>query len=203
MRILTAIGELGITHGEREVVLRPSLYAMAKLGTPEQIVQTFGVLFGAKALNPYFPRESGRRLIAEVFNAAVDVLQACTDEDITELTGHMGSRYGTWVAGAIPMADMVPLARGLLKHGVIGVVPALDLPPVPGADKYSTEFDPRQLASQAMAHLGLSELDAWNMTATSFVLAMRAKYPPEKPKGPSKASFEKTMSWLDTVNGAR
>jgi hypothetical protein len=40
------------------------------------------------------------------------------------------------------------------------------------------EFDARGIAATAMAHLGLSEQEAWQLTMTSYIGAMRAKYPP-------------------------
>lgn len=181
-KVRTSIGEIGIAYKEREVVLRPSLYAMSKLDKP---VQVFVTLFAEGA--------SSR----DRFHAALDVIQACTDEDISEFTGWMGSRYGTWVGGHIPFPDLLPLARTLMRHGVVGVVPALPGPAKPG--DYSEEFDPRVFVSQAIAHLGMSEEDAWNLTVTGFVLAMRAKYPPEKSNAPSKADLDRMENYLDSI----
>lgn len=185
-RIRTSIGEVGLTFAEREVVLRPSLYAMSKLGTPTEIVEIFATLFAPNAR----PRD--------VFHAALDVIQACTDEDISDFTGHMGSRYGTWVSGHIPMPDLLPIGRSLARHGIVGVVPEIKRA-APAEGDYKAEFDPREFVSQAIAHLGFSEDDAWNMTATSFILAMRAKYPPEQSKAPSKEDLERMEGFLDEI----
>lgn len=184
-KIRTSIGEVGLTFAEREVVLRPSLYAMSKLGNPTEIVEVFANLFAPNAR----PRD--------VFHAALDVIQACTDEDISDFTGHMGSRYGTWVAGHIPYPDLLPLARSLARHGIVGVVPEIRRPQQDG--DYKAEFDPREFVSQAIAHLGLSEEAAWDMTTTSFILAMRAKYPPEQSNAPSKQDLEKVEDFMSSI----
>lgn len=187
MRILTAIGEIGIHAPGREVVLRPSLYAMSRLVDP---VETFVALHSANA--------------RDRFHAAVDTLQACIDEDITDLTGHMGSRYGSWVAGKIPMPDLLPLACSLIRHGVVGVVP--ELPPLADqSDKtYTPNFEPREFVAVAMAHLGLTESEAWNLTVTGFVLAMRAKFPrPPGAEAPNPKDLDAAFTRLDRINKVR
>jgi len=187
MRILTDIGEIGIHAPGRDVLLRPSLYAMSQL---DDAVGTFATLHGA----------GDKR---DQFHAALDVLQVCTDEDITDLTGRMGSRYGTWILGKIPPADLVPLAKSLIRHGVVGVVPKQ--PPSPDDGGYSSVFEPRELVAAAIAHLGLSEDQAWDLTVTGFVLAMRAKFPRPKngPGAPSAAELDAALERLTAINKAR
>lgn len=188
MRILTEIGEIGIHTPNRDVILRPSLYAMSRLPDP------VGSLV---ALHEGAPKDQ--------FSAALDVLQACTEEDISDLTGYVGSRYRTWVCGSVPTGDLIKLAQSLIKHGVLGVVPKL--PPLPDEQSnFTPKFEAREFVAVAIAHLGMSEREAWDMTVTSFILAMRAKFP--RPKGPgagapTSAELDEALARLAKINKAR
>lgn len=205
MQVLTDIGEMGVQVGERYVKFRPSLAAMARLGSPRDIVETFVTVCGAPSLSGIQvldePRlKSWRR---DQFAAAVNVLYACTEDAIDWLVGYTNERY-RYVRGALPLADIVGLAIGLLKHGVLG-----DIPPeaIRGAKKsdYLSEFKARDFAAAAMAHLGVSEADAWNMTMTSYIVAMRAKYPPAKEakQVPGLDEIAHVESWFTKVKNAR
>lgn len=195
VRILKDVGEVGIHAGERDVVLRPSLYAMSELGDPREIVELFGQLMNDPVT------EGDARMV--ILNACT-VLTLCTDEDISELTGHMGENG--FEPGSIPVVEMVILARSLMRHGVVGALP----PQESRGDQpdYVSEFDARGFVAAAMAHLGVSESEAWNMTMTSLVGALRSKYPPvasDTPgaRAPTKAEHEATMEWADKVDAAR
>lgn len=187
MRVLTEIGEIGIHTPGREVLLRPSLYAMSQIADP--VGRLVDLFEGDPAIQ---------------FDAALEVVQACADEDVSDLTGRMGSRYGTWVCGKIPTADLVVLAQSLARHGLIGVVPKL--PPLPEEQgDYTPGFEPREFVATAIAHLGLNESEAWNLTVTGFILAMRAKYPrPKQPPGPpTGAELDAAFERLNAINRAR
>lgn len=162
MRVLTAIGEIGITVNSRDFLFRPSLYAMSTLADP---IDLYGRIH-----NP----NTSKAIEQDRFLAAIEVLCACTDDDIGDLIGYTGSRHDRWVAGKLPFTNIVILASSLIRHGVTGVVPEVK---AKTDSEYTDKFEPRSLVSIAIAHLGMSETEAWNMTVTGFVLAMRAKYP--------------------------
>ncbi len=42
--ILTEIGEIGVHHNGETYVLRPSLYAMSKIGSPKEILRTYAFI---------------------------------------------------------------------------------------------------------------------------------------------------------------
>ena len=214
MQVLTDIGEMGVQVGERYVKFRPSLAAMARLGTPKEIVELFVTVCGAPLmLQPHlmalpsryaFEQEWVKRNRRLQFDAACCVLWACTEsDDIIWLVGYTNERY-RYVRGALPLADIVGLAAGLLKHGVLG-----DIPPeaTRGAKKedYLSEFKARDFAAAAMAHLGATEAQAWDMTMTSYIIAMRAKFPPAKDakKVPTDDEYSHVKGWLARVNKAR
>lgn len=189
MRCITEIGEIGITIGEREVKLRPSLYAMSQLGTPAEIVELFALM-----QQPFSKA---------VFYAAIPVLWACCDEDISDLTGYQGRTLKSWVPGKLPAEDVVALARSLMKHGIVGALPASG---EPNKGDYSAQFHARDYVAMAVAHLGASESEAWDMTMTSLSGAMRSKYPPQKSSSegpPTLEEYDKTMNWFEEVQAKR
>lgn len=209
MRALTSIGEIGLICGEREVLLRPSLRAMDSLGDPEDIVKLFADVFAYVPEPTPFP-EYNSFLVKQHWErttwAAYAVIKACTDEDITSIIGHGGTRYGSFVPGIMPMDNMVPIARSLLKHGIIGDLPRSAYGEAKAEDKNSNEvskFEARVYVSLATTHLQYSEKDAWDMTVTSFVLAMQAKLGKADKGAPKAEDVDETQEFLDRVNEAR
>ena len=53
----------------------------------------------------------------------------------------------------------------------------------------------------AVAHLGISEVDAWNMSMTAFQEAMEAKFPSPKNDIVSQDDYDSAMSYADSVVG--
>ncbi|CAB3712391.1 glycoprotein [Achromobacter marplatensis] len=201
--ILTEIGEVGVYAGDQVVRLRPSLYAMSRLGDPVEIVETFATVMGGAE-----DEAQARRL----FQAALGVIYACASEDVdpSSLFGTYETTSGSleYVPGAAPVEHVVPLARCLLKHGVTGALPPL--PRRPGDDEpvYVKEFVAREHVAMAMAHLGVSERDAWDLTMTGMVGALRAKFPPAESnapgaKAPTKEQHDATMAWFDKIEAKR
>lgn len=202
---LVHIGEVGIHHAGGSLVLRPSLLAMSRLGTPAEIVQTVAVVFG-QGLN-------GTRLsIKQQLRAALDVWYACAPEetDLDPLTGYFSPRGG-WRMGAADPSDVVNVAQALLRHGVLAdPEPRSENEDAPKDDEYSPLFDCRKNAAFAMGHLGLTEQEAWRMTMTGIRLAVEAKYPkqetPEQQsakRAPTLSEYDATMEWFEKVQAAK
>lgn len=200
MRVNTSIGEIGVSANGRDFLFRPSLFAMQRLDDP---VRAFVDIH-----NPDRSKDAENKR----FLAAVEVLEACIDEDISDLVGSMSPRYHgdsfagfSWRCGLISFTDCIILAASLIRHGVIGVV---QTETKRQDSSYSSKFEPREIASLAMAHLGLSEEQAWNMTVTGFVLAMRAKFPDPKKEEEKKADealkkYDKMMERNKRIAAAR
>lgn len=197
--VLTEIGEVRVHEGERQHLLRPSLSAMAQIGSPAEIVRVFSAVMADEAHHSQF-------------DEALAVIHACAVDDLGDLFGgHVpDGKKLRYQPGRADPAHIIPLARCLLKHGVTGALPPL--PPKPGQEggepEYVQEFDARAHAAIAMAHLGASSAEAWAMTMTELVGALRAKYPPQESRepgsrAPSRESMEKTMEWFDRVEAAR
>ena len=118
---------------------------------------------------------------------------------MTDLIGHMGTRWGSFVMGAMPPQDMVHLARSLMRHGIIGLKPE-GLPAKP-VKEYTAEFNAREFVSQAVAHLGMSTAEAWNLTMTEFSGAMQSKF--GKPETIPVEEHDDAMARLAEINKLR
>lgn len=212
--ILTDVGEVGIETGAAVYRLRPSFYAMTQIGTPQEIVRVFASV-------------SADYDHAEKLSDSLTVINACCDTDITPVFGHFespgmakhfvrGYRFGhfverpatpEYVRGEADPEDVLVIARHLLIHGITGA--QKPLPPKPGQEpEYVHEFNALQHVSLAMAHLGLTSSEAWQLTMTELVGALRAKFPPQQSnapgsRAPSKEQHEKTMAWFEAVSAAR
>lgn len=217
MRVLHEIGEIGL-HGEgREVLLRPSFYAMSSLGTPEEIVEKYAALHAPLVLVPIEPgmppglvelatKENQRRAKAiwnDTFWLAHQVVSACSDEDLTHFIGEPGERFNSYRPGAMPVEDIVTIARSLMRHGVIGPAPKNREPDAPRQKSdYAAKFDALKYVYKGMSDLGLTEDQAWNMTLSGFAAAMEAKYGESTTEKDSQ-DHDDTMAWLEGVNKAR
>jgi hypothetical protein len=201
MRAITSVGEVGVSLGDHDFLFRPSFKAIDSLGSSTEIVDKFSLLFSAPNINPFWPVPSYRAWEREVMATAYDVLVACCDADLTPLIGHMGTRWGSFVPGAMPSNDMVHLARCLMKHGIIGIKPEGRLLSKPDTE-YVPEFKARDFVAQAIAHLGLSSEQAWNLTMTEFSGAMQSKF--GKPETlPPEEEHDEAMSRLAEINRLR
>lgn len=189
--ILTDIGEIGITVDGQRYILRPSLFCMTQLGDPEEIVRVYASVMHDQP-HP-----------AQFFDALA-VIYACADDDLSHLYGAI-NEAGGFTKGLAPETDVIPLARCLLKHGVIG-----DYEPLPQPDHepkdYVPEFNARDHVALAMAHLGMSSKEAWSITMTELVGALRAKFPQAEIEAkknaeryPDQASLAELMAYHDEV----
>lgn len=201
MRPITSIGEIRLFIGDKSYFFKPSFAAMDSLGTPEHIVSLFYELHSEFKPNPFYLNDSFRIWERDVSSAAYDVMTSCCEEDITPIIGHMGSKWNSFVPGAMSVIDMIHVARSLIVHGVIG-----DLPPSKAPKKqedYTAGFDARDFVSQAVAHLGLSTAEAWNLTMTEFSGAMRAKFGKPDDGKLTLDQVDDDMARLEEINALR
>ena len=190
-----AVGEGGVTLGDADVIFRPSLLAISRIGSPSDIVEAF-----VELMEP--PRHDVQA--TEQFRVALHVMSCCADspDHLDELLGYYDEGL-VYQAGAIPPDDIVTIARHLIRHGVSGVSPKGEEPMVKGEPM--REFDAAQFAAMAVAHLGMSEYDAWNLTMTSLLSALHSKFPPDKTSAASitEKQYTDSMDWLKRVNAQR
>lgn len=168
-----------------EFQFHPSFFSMQRIGEPEDIKYVSDMVFSA-ATNYSLTGAVYRR----EFNACVDVLQSCCDDDLPhELTGYYDEE-GQYQEGAIELHDLIVMATHFLKFGVHGQ-PSRRMKSLSKFKKPQevTLFDPVDFVTSAMAHLGVSRDDAWNMTMIEFQKAMESKYPPSEKQRKKEASL--------------
>lgn len=206
MQVITDIGQAVIRAGGREIFLNPSFLAMSRLGAPEEIVRLFVTVHAGhypthRISEPAIMRDVLARCFAEMTAAAARVVIACCTENISQLIGtYQVTTKGKlfYRPGLLPVTDVTELARHLIRHGVMGDQPPEQLKGQ--KNEYSSKFDARSFVYTAVAHLGMSEADAWNMTMTSFRAAMNAKFPAkEKDKIPTEEAYDEVMDWADKM----
>lgn len=165
--ILTSVGEIGVHAGQQTYVLRPSLYAVSTLGDGDEIVQVYADVMRGDPVQ------------------SLGLILACSEDDVSGVFGWSvvdGGRMRLHLLQSVN--DTVRIAQALAKHGIAG-----DIPRTSDAT-YSGRFDPREFVSLAIAHLGVAERDAWQMTMTGLLLALQAKYPVQAPTGHTLEEYE-------------
>jgi hypothetical protein len=151
-------GEVGVSVGAEDYVFRPSFFAMAALGTPNELPDLYA--------DSHNPTKRG-------FIAALYALHECCDRDPSDCVGYFDDVHGSlqYVAGAIPLLDVHVLGSKLLYNGMIGKPSKIKRSGPAG------KFDPVEYVGAAVAHLGISFDEAWQLTMVEFQQAMRAKFP--------------------------
>jgi hypothetical protein len=198
MIILADIGEIGVHTDGKDYILRPSLYAMSRLAEPSDLIGMY-----AELMSEAFTEEQKK----SQFALALTVIYVCAvdDEDVSPAFGYYEDKE--YIPGMADEGDIIVIARSLMRHGITGA-----LPPLPKKDgeehEYVKVFSCRDHVSLAIAHLGVSERDAWNMTMTSLIGALRAKFPPmdkvpSTAKAPTKQELDVAMDWHDKVEAKR
>lgn len=192
------IGECLITVGEDDYFFRPSFANMMRIGDPQEIVQAFYDLhndeqsllvrrsvaaFGGIPawLASYLSRPQSSK---QAVYAAMNVLAACCDEDISPLIGELRpGKSGKWLfvyrKGLMPVSDMVLIAQSLIHHGIIGKAKVRKLQRHEGGEA-SSEFNAFDYINAARTHLGMSREEAERLTMTEFQMLLAAKFPEQK-----------------------
>lgn len=198
MTPLKEIGECLITCGDEEYFFRPSFINMTRIGDPKEIVQAFydlhhdevsGLLQSALESYGLIPgwliqhiksTSYGRK----AFLAAMTVLDACCDDDLTPLIGEIRPAKASGKAfkirrGSMDEFDMLVIAQSLITHGIIGKAKVRKLQRHEGGDA-TTDFNAFEYISAARNHFGMIRGEAEQLSMTEFTLLIAAKYPDQK-----------------------
>lgn len=201
MRVLTEIGEVGCFYEDKAVILRPSLYAISQIGEPQELVTIFADIMSDSV----------------VFGECLNVIYSCcqSDEDLDVAMSFFGyyddnldeNGVPVFHEGIAPVEHALILARCLLKHGMVGVYEETERE-ARKEKQYAKVFSPKEQVDIAIAHLGMNESEAWNLTMTSLVGALRSKFPAVEDnepgaKAPTKTEYEAAMAWHDKVAAKR
>lgn len=192
------IGECLISVGEKEYFFRPSFINMTRIGEPKEIVQAFydlhhdevsGLLQSALEAYGLIPgwliqhiksTNYGRK----AFLAAMTVLDACCDNDLTTLIGEIRPAKASGKTfkirrGSMDEFDMLVIAQSLITHGIIGKAKVRKLQRHEGGEA-TNEFNAFEYVSAARNHFGMSRAEAEQLSMTEFTLLIAAKYPDQK-----------------------
>ncbi|HCU0591093.1 DUF6246 family protein [Enterobacter kobei] len=198
MTPLKEIGECLISVGEKEYFFRPSFINMTRIGEPKEIVQAFydlhhdevsALLQSALEAYGHIPgwmvqhiksTSYGRKAIM----AAMTVLDACCDDDLTTLIGEIRPAKASGKTfkirrGSMDEFDMLVIAQSLITHGIIGKAKVRKLQRHESGET-TTEFNAFEYISAARNHFGMSRTEASQLTMTEFQLLIAAKYPDQK-----------------------
>lgn len=198
MTPIKEIGECVISLGEEDYLFRPSFINMSKIGSPQEIVQKVADLHNSEiqelmsamwestgSLPGWFMRYLNNSNPARrAFSAAVDILQACCDDDVSLLVGDVvpsktGKRSFIWKQGSMSLQDMLLVASSLITHGVIGKAKVRQLQRNESKGTTS-EFKAVDYINAARNHFAITRSEAENLTMTEFILLLNQKYPEQK-----------------------
>ena len=201
---LTEIGELRISLTDKSFFFKPSFRAMNEIGTPKEIVEMYATLNGADYLQtmkhieglPPGAQIQVMKTVSKpvygrhVLSAAYIVMQACCEEDVSMLIGgwkptERGVRY---VPGAMPVNDIIIIARNLLDHGIIGKSPLKVPQRSESQEKTTNEFNASQYIISARTHFGMTREEAEDLSMTEFQQMIKNKYP--EPPGLTREQYD-------------
>ena len=116
--------------------------------------------------------------------AAMTVLDACCDNDLTTLIGEIRPAKASGKTfkirrGSMDEFDMLVIAQSLITHGIIGKAKVRKLQRHENGET-TTEFNAFEYISAARNHFGMSRAEAEQLSMTEFQLLIAAKYPDQK-----------------------
>lgn len=192
------IGECLISVGDNDYFFRPSFAAMSRIGEPQEIVQAFYDLHNDEvtpllqravdaygAIPSWLIKHAGRKQTNKAaIMAAMTVLSACSESDVSRLTGEIiPGKSGRWTfvyrKGLMDVADMVLIAQSLITHGIIGKAKVRQLQRHESSQA-TTEFRSFDYISAARNHFSISRTEAEQLSMTEFQIMLNAKYPDQK-----------------------
>lgn len=198
MTPLKEIGECLIVDHEADYFFRPSFEAMARIGSPQEIVSAFYHLHNddvtpmvKRAIEAYgyipswlSEHMSDIQFSKPAFVAAHTVLTACCDDDISPLIGWLepgkSGRWGfVWHKGSMPASSMLLVAQSLITHGVVGKAKVRQLQRHETGER-TAEFKAFEYISAARSHFVMNRAEASQLTMTEFQMLLAAKYPDQK-----------------------
>lgn len=184
-------GEIGVTWRGRDFLFRPSLAAIASLGTPDELGELL-----AQVQSPGVPG----------FLAALNILNACyvgdsNERDLDRLIGCIRDVRGRlrYVAGGMDQVEVHILGAKLAVAGIVGEPKRQAKGKGKPAD---TGFDPARFVAVATAHLGTTSAEAWAMTMVELQRALDAKYPPDDKQGDDMTE-EDVQATIDIIAAIR
>lgn len=194
MTPLLEIGEMLLSDQEHDYFFRPSFANMSRVGQPDEIVarhyelhhgevaQLIDRAIEAYGTIPAWLIAHINSLGNDTVKAAMIVMQACCDDDLTPLIGEWKGWKRNIVRrrGSMSDAEIIIIAKELIEHGVSGKAKLRRLQKHESNNEYSSEFRVVEYINAARAHFSMPREEAEQLTMTEFQLMLKAKYPEEK-----------------------
>ncbi|MBD2779215.1 DUF6246 family protein [Xenorhabdus szentirmaii] len=195
---MTPIFEIGemVISGDKDYLLCPSLAAMNRFGTPQQIVEAYTLLNGAEvqalinratlaygAVTDWLIKLMRKPAFGRVIlSTSMRVIQACCEEDADELIGEWkpGRKGMVYRPGKMPIHDIIVVTNELITHGVIGKVKIRRLQRHEGTEAYSNQFKAIEYINAVRANFNMTREEAERLTMTEFQMMLKAKCPDKK-----------------------
>jgi len=172
----------------QEFSFTPSLGRIATLGSPHEIVALYAALHGPDA----------------PATAAYVLACLCDQDDPTPLIGGAAldlqdpAAPPAVIAGSMPVAEQVIVARHLMQHGIVGTAK-----PSKGDGKFSDAFHAAEYTAAARVHLGLSSTDAEALSMTEFQQLFAMKFPEANKERsvPSREEYDAAIAAVEARRG--
>lgn len=180
-------GQFEIKVDGHAYMFNPSFAAMARIGDDSELVRYFAIVHGGRypkifPTDPELRKRVLARCYGELVQTAIHILKSCAESEIGPLVGECRFTPAGKLRlrpGLLPTRDVITLAQHCMYHGLIGDIPGNKQQTDKQEGEYKSTFDVLDYVYSAVAHLGLSESEAWAMTMTGYRAAVRAKTPPE------------------------
>ena len=158
-----------VVNGKR-YKFNPCFAAMAKIGNDRELVECFATIHGSKypsrlPTDPGLRNRIMARCYGEIVQTSMRILKCCSDDETGPLLGECWftpSGKLRLKPGIMPVDDVITLAQHCMYHGLIGDGPE-EVASERREGEYKPTFDILEFVYSAVAHLGLSESEAWNM----------------------------------------
>lgn len=170
--IITDIGQVGISTPNGQYTLTPSLAAIASMKDP---VEMYTDLTAQDTPHEWRVQVAHEVITACSNDKSIKQYLGCQRKEKPRL--RKGVLYTTYNSNYIDDVHAVCIAESLLYHGMVGKV---EHKTAPSEDSYTSKFNPLEWMASVVAHLGISERDAWQMTMTSVLTALKTKFPPSE-----------------------
>lgn len=178
-----SIGEILVSARKGEVILRPSLLAMSRIGDPKEIIWIYEQLITGT-------------INRQNIGLSQHVISCCASEDVDWLTGWIQEGFDgnlKVMAGQMPVTDLILIATHLMKWGIAGN------PKTSSGGEPMVSFDASEIVGAAVRHFGIQPDTAWNMCMTEFQRIYEAGVSNDNKK-PDAEKHKAFMSRMDKVN---
>lgn len=167
MKPIFPIGQQAIKVGNKRYLFTPSFRNIANVSEPKDLISIFHLMTDKDAD------------IVAVCGHSNDVMSACAVDDLPDdllwsLASSWDGKRTVMKEGLISLSAQIIMSADLLYMGMVGNPPKMRQK---SSNKEMKEFNCIEYVSIAVAQLGFTPAQAWEITMVDFQKAMEAKYP--------------------------